>query len=241
MIEDIPDTQAHLVEVLSAITTHLADTATDPTAAAIADITAASADLLAAAGVLVVDPRGGVAVVAASDERARIVELLQTQGEHGPCLDAVAAGTPLEVPDLSESHRRWPDFTDVATTVGYRAVLAIPMLLDGHAIGGLNLLYTTVREFTDYDRRLAAVLAASAVMHLIRDDAAHRRAKLTERTLGLIHDRVHVDQAVGLTAGPCTSPRLRPGRCSNTTPAPTTPRYAPSPSTSPPARWHRRT
>jgi hypothetical protein len=136
MIEDIPDTQAHLVEVLSAITTHLADTATDPTAAAIADITAASADLLAAAGVLVVDPRGGVAVVAASDERARIVELLQTQGEHGPCLDAVAAGTPLEVPDLSESHRRWPDFTDVATTLGYRAVLAIPMLLDGHAIGG---------------------------------------------------------------------------------------------------------
>ncbi|EID79559.1 hypothetical protein W59_12866 [Rhodococcus opacus RKJ300 = JCM 13270] len=107
--------------------------------------------------------------------------------------------------------------------------------------GGLNLLYTTVREFTDYDRRLAAVLAASAVMHLIRDDAAHRRAKLTERTLGLIHDRVHVDRAVGLTAAPCTSPRPRPGRCSNTTPAPTTPRYAPSPSTSPPARWHRRT
>ncbi|WP_157951412.1 GAF domain-containing protein [Rhodococcus opacus] len=184
MIEDIPDTQAHVVEVLSAITAHLADTATDP-AAALADITAASADLLgAAAGVLVVDPRGGVAVVAASDERARIVELLQAQGEHGPCLDAVAAGTPVEVPDLSESHRRWPEFTDVATTLGYRAVLAIPMLLDGHAIGGLNVFYTTVREFTDYDRRLAAVLAASAVMHLIRDDAAHRRAKLTERTLG---------------------------------------------------------
>ena len=205
MIEDIPDTQAHVVEVLSAITAHLADTVTDP-AAALADITAASADLLgaaAAAGIMVVDPRGGVAVVAASDERARIVELLQTQGEHGPCLDAVAAGTPVEVPDLSapESHRRWTEFTDVATTLGYRAVLAIPMLLDGHPIGGLNVLYPAVREFTDYDRRLVAVLAASAVMHLVRDDAAHRRAKLTERTLGLIHDGMQVDHAVGLTAG----------------------------------------
>ena len=204
MIEDIPDTQAHVVEVLSAITAHLADTVTDP-AAALADITAAAADLLgaAAAGIMVVDPRGGGAVVAASDERARIVELLQTQGEHGPCLDAVAAGTPVEVPDLSapESHRRWTEFTDVATTLGYRAVLAIPMLLDGHPIGGLNVLYPAVREFTDYDRRLVAVLAASAVMHLVRDDAAHRRAKLTERTLGLIHDGMQVDHAVGLTAG----------------------------------------
>ncbi|QYA99912.1 hypothetical protein I1A62_01815 (plasmid) [Rhodococcus sp. USK10] len=62
------------------------------------------------------------------------MELLQAQGEDGPCLDAVAAGPPVEVPDLSapESHRRWPDFTDVTTTLAYRAVLAIPMLLDGH-------------------------------------------------------------------------------------------------------------
>jgi len=202
MIEDTPATRPHLIEVLSTITATLTDTNTD-SADTLAQITTASADLLGAdaAGIMVLDPRGGVAVLAASDERARIVELLQTQTERGPCLDCIATGAPVAVPDLPAADHRWPEFTEVATDVGYRAVLAIPMILDGHPVGGLNVLYTTTREFTDQDRRLATVLAGQAVLHLIRDDTAHRRAALTAHTLDLVQDRVHVEHAVGLVAG----------------------------------------
>src|SRR3954470_1185730 len=53
-----------------------------------------------AAGLLLSDQRGSLQVVAASDERTRLLELLQLQADQGPCLDAYRTGVPVHAVDL---------------------------------------------------------------------------------------------------------------------------------------------
>jgi hypothetical protein len=76
-------------------------------------VTDAGTELLGSTGtgVMLTDPRGGVEVVAASDERSRFVELLQTQVEQGPCLDCIATSTVVTSADLAAEGARWTDFS----------------------------------------------------------------------------------------------------------------------------------
>ena len=75
-------------------------------------LTDRSAQLLdaSAAGLLLADPRGELRVVAASSERARLLELFQIQNDQGPCLDCFRSGQPVAVAELSTAARRWPRF-----------------------------------------------------------------------------------------------------------------------------------
>ena len=56
---------------------------------------------VAAAGVLLADPRGRLRVAAASSEAAQLVELFQIQDDQGPCLDCCRTGQPVTVADLA--------------------------------------------------------------------------------------------------------------------------------------------
>lgn len=154
----------------------------------------------AATGVLLVDPRGGVQVFAASDERAQLVELLQTQVEQGPAVECVELGDVVSVTDLRAATARWPLFTPAAIEAGYLAVSAVPMRLGGRVVGGLNLLYATPTEPTDAQWDLARLFADLAVLGLSQERDTRRAQRLAERTLTALNDRVHLGQAVGLVA-----------------------------------------
>jgi len=202
MSQNSPDPGARVIDALSEITGALVDGHTD-TGAALFRMATLGVELLSAAavGIMVVDPRGGFGVVAASDERARLVELLQTQTESGPCPQCIRTGELLAVPDLTVDPNRWPEFAAVACDLGYRAVLAVPMVLDGRTVGGLNVLYTRPTAFDQDDHRLGALLAALTVLELTQETGDQRADRLAERTLGLLNDRVHAGQATGFVAG----------------------------------------
>ncbi|MFI6048410.1 GAF and ANTAR domain-containing protein [Nocardia sp. NPDC051321] len=198
---NVPDTQRHLVDAMAAITTSMTAQA-DP-GTVMYQITEACHDLLdaAASGIILSDPRGAFAVAAASDERARLVELLQSQLEQGPCVDAIRDNRSIEVSDLRQHGARWPDFVTAASEQGYRSLLAVPMRLNGQAVGGLNVLCDEVVSFGEYQRQVANLLAASAVLVLTLDRDENRADRLVERTLGVLNDRAATGHAVGLLAG----------------------------------------
>src|SRR3982750_4396104 len=56
---------------------------------------------VSAAGVLLSDQRGTLRVVAASTEQTRLLELLQSQTDQGPCPECFHTGRPVAAPDLS--------------------------------------------------------------------------------------------------------------------------------------------
>ncbi|MFF2113594.1 GAF and ANTAR domain-containing protein [Rhodococcus koreensis] len=202
MPENKSSTSSSLIDAISEVTGALVDGHAD-TGAALYRITEICADLLAAAasGIMIVDPRGGLAVVAASDERARLVELLQSQSESGPCAECIRTSSVIAVEDLEADAYRWPEFWTVASEIGFRAILAVPMILDGRTVGGLNILFTEPTTFDHERHRRASVLADLALLELTHERGEHRVGRLSERTLTLLHDRVHIGQATGIVAG----------------------------------------
>jgi GAF domain-containing protein len=197
----VPEPQDRLARALAGITTMLVDD--HDVDAVLRLVTGACADLLdvAATGVMVTDPRGGVQVVSASDDRSRFVELLQAQTDQGPCVECMRTGSVVVSTDLRDDVDRWPEFGPEALAVGFRAVHAIPMTLDGRTVGGLNLLHTEPRTLSSPESRLAQVLADLTVLGLSQERDPRRTDLLVERTLTALNDRVLLDHATGLVAG----------------------------------------
>jgi GAF domain-containing protein len=188
-------------EILAAITARLA--ARHDGLTILRAVTDACAPVLSAdaIGVLVTDPRGGVGVASASDERARFVELLQSQTHEGPCLDSITGNVSLSAPDLDAERDRWPRFVPAATEAGFRSVHAFPLRLMDRAVGGLNVFHNVVTELSSSQLRLAQVLADLAVLGLTQERDERRVERLAEQTLTSLNDRAHIGHAVGVVAG----------------------------------------
>jgi GAF domain-containing protein len=192
----------HLTDVLAEITGRLVSGERGDAVLQLIDEACTRVLGVTAAGMLVIDPRGGVEVMAASDERARFVELLQSQIDEGPCLDCIRTNKVISVPDLSVARGDWPTFGAAALAAGYRAVYALPMRLGDRAVGGLNLLHTSELWLTKFQQRLARALADLAVLGLSQEhDGRRRMQRLAEQTLGALNDRATMGQAVGFVAG----------------------------------------
>lgn len=164
-------------------------------------VTDACATLLHAdaTGVLIVDPRGGTEVLAASDERAWFVELLQAQSHEGPCLDCIRGNVSITSTDVDTSP--WPHFASAMTTAGFHAVYAFPLRLMTRAVGGLNLFLAEPTELSVPEQQLGQALADLAVLGLTQERDERRVERLAEHILSTLNDRVRVGHAIGVIAG----------------------------------------
>jgi transcriptional regulator with GAF, ATPase, and Fis domain len=197
----VPTAQDVVSDTLAAITGRLA--AHHDGLTVLRAVTDACASLLSAdsTGVLIADPRGGFEVIAASDERARFVELLQAQTREGPCLDCVNDNSAVVATDLAADAYRWPRFAPAATEAGFGSVYAYPMRLMDRVVGGLNMFYSASVDLPQSTRRLAQALADLAVLGLTQERDQRRVERLAEQTLTTLNDRAHLGHAIGMVAG----------------------------------------
>ncbi|GAA4219282.1 GAF domain-containing protein [Actinocatenispora rupis] len=196
----VDDQRNTMVAVFAAVTAHLVD---EYDAGAVLDLIAeGSAEVLQAdAGILLRDAGGDLRVAAASNESARLAEMLQSHTDEGPCVDTISTGDLVRVADLRGAERRWPLFTTATLRVGYASVYSVPVHVEDETIGGLNLFCRTSTVLGDEQIRFARVLADLAALALTQPSLRHRREQLAERTLATLNDRVEIDHAVGLLAG----------------------------------------
>jgi GAF domain-containing protein len=152
------------------------------------------------AGLLLADPRGELRVVAASSERARLLELFQIQSDQGPCLDCFRTGQPVAVADLGAATRRWPRFAPAAQEAGFAAVQALPMRLRDQIIGALNLFRATPGVFDLADMRVGQALADVATISLLNERSLRRSETLNEQLQTALNSRVTIEQAKGKLA-----------------------------------------
>jgi transcriptional regulator with GAF, ATPase, and Fis domain len=157
---------------------------------------------VSAAGVLLADQRGALRVVAASTEQTRLLELLQSQTDQGPCPECFHTGRPIAVADLSTAAvaRRWPRFVVEARTVGFASVHALPMRLRTDVIGALNMFGTQPGALDEDTLRLAQALADVATIGLLQARAIRQRDALAEQLQTALNSRVVIEQAKGVIA-----------------------------------------
>lgn len=155
---------------------------------------------VSAAGLLLADPRGELRVVAASSERARLLELFQIQNDQGPCLDCFRTGKPVAVADLRTAARRWPRFVPAAQEAGFASVQALPMRLREQTIGALNLFRAAPGTFEQADIRIAQALADVATISLLNERSMRRSETLNEQLQTALNSRVTIEQAKGKLA-----------------------------------------
>ena len=157
---------------------------------------------VSAAGVLLTDQRGALRVVAASTEQTRLLELLQSQTDQGPCPECFHTGRPVVAADLSTAaaESRWPRFAAEARKVGFSSVHALPMRLRTDVIGALNLFGSEPGALDADTIRLAQALADVATIGLLQARAIRQRDTLAEQLQTALNSRVVIEQAKGVIA-----------------------------------------
>ncbi len=150
-----------------------------------------------AAGLLLSDPNGRLRVVAASSEKARLLELFQLQSKQGPCLECFRTGKPVTVPDLHEAVVTWPRFAAHAIQAGFHSVQALPLRLRDQTIGALNLFRDETGAFAEEDIRVGQAMADVATIGLLYERSMHYTDTLNEQLQSALTSRIMIEQAKG--------------------------------------------
>jgi len=152
-----------------------------------------------AAGVMLAGPRGGLRLIASSDERMRLLELFELQGAQGPCLDAFSSGRPVQA-SAADSRARWPVFAPRACGAGFQVMCAVPLRVRAQVIGALNLFRGSHEPFTGTEIEVAQAMAEMAAIGLIQERALRERNLLTGQLQAALNGRVIIEQAKGMLA-----------------------------------------
>lgn len=153
-----------------------------------------------AAGILLVDPRGALSLVAASTEQTRLLELFQLQNEEGPCLDCYHSGQSVACADLAAAPQRWPRFAAAADEQGFAAVQAVPMRLREQILGALNLFSCSPSAIPTDATEIAQSFANVATISILQVRAQRHSEMVTEQLQTALNSRVLIEQAKGILA-----------------------------------------
>lgn len=123
----------------------------------------------AAAGVTIVNDRGGALILGSSLLGARL-EQVQWDAGHGPGLEAIRQLQVFNVACLATT-TSWPGFVSGALTMGMRSSLAVPITLRGRALGALDLYACDPAAF-DGAEELTLHFAGEAAVALSHPDIA---------------------------------------------------------------------
>jgi GAF domain-containing protein len=165
-------------------------------------LTERSVELLdaSAAGLLLANVDGSLRVMAATSEATGVVELFEAQNEEGPCRDCFRSGAPVSVADLSSGAGRWPRFSHVALSAGFRAAHALPLRLRGQVLGALNLFRTEPVPLSRSDLATGQALADVATISLLQSRVLRDVQAVAEQLEEALDSRTTVEQAKGVIA-----------------------------------------
>lgn len=152
------------------------------------------------AGVSLGDATGSLRFVTATDDHIVRIEEEQVRDQQGPCHDAYKTGELVVVADLTDVKGRWPDYYEVASANGCRAVLGVPMGVGTTTFGALNVYQRQVHAWRDEELEVAQLLAEMAsgyILNLRRLTTAQQSAGQLQAALD---SRVVIEQAKGIIA-----------------------------------------
>jgi GAF domain-containing protein len=150
-------------------------------------------------GIMLVDDSSMLSAVAATDEPARLLEVLQQRLGHGPCVDALMFDRTVTARDMG-TDERWPELHELASAK-VRAVLGVPLHADRVPVGSLNVYRDRPHGWDETE--VAALTAYSALIERLLQAAlrTRERERLAEQLQHALDHRVVIERAVGVIMG----------------------------------------
>lgn len=165
-----------------------AELAANRTARLLAVMTALSESLTSAQVAQVIIEQGMSALgascglVAVLNQEASELEIIQAIGyEHVgefqrsfsihapyPLAEAVRTGQPVWLETIENRIARYPDLAEAYAKVGSKAWISVPLLIEGQAVGGLSLSFSTVSQLCESDRAFVLALAQQSAQSIDR-------------------------------------------------------------------------
>jgi len=132
-----------------------------------------------------------------TDETAPEVDQAQYDTGDGPCLQAFH-DQQVQVIDSTGDDGPWPAFRAAAAAHGIGSTLSLPLMVDKHSVGAMNLYAHQEHGFTDVDSQRGSPFAAQAAIVLANAQAYWDARTLTERLGEAMKSRAVIEQAKGM-------------------------------------------
>ena len=85
-----------------------------------------------------------------------------------PLAEAVRSGQPVWLETIENRIARYPDLAEAYAKVGSKAWISVPLLIEGQAVGGLSLSFSTVPRLSESDRGFVLALAQQSAQSIDR-------------------------------------------------------------------------
>ncbi|MEG4349285.1 PAS domain S-box protein [Microcoleus sp. LAD1_D3] len=85
-----------------------------------------------------------------------------------PLAEAVRTGQPVWLETIENRIARYPDLAQAYAKVGSKAWISVPLLIEGQAVGGLSLSFSTVPQLSESDRAFILALAQQSAQSIDR-------------------------------------------------------------------------
>ncbi|SHN14377.1 GAF and ANTAR domain-containing protein [Cryptosporangium aurantiacum] len=130
------------------------------------------------------------------------LELDERQYRHGygPCLDAARGGEIMLIPDMA-AETRWPHYCPEALSRGARSGLSVPLPIQEHVLGALNLYGDTPNAFSPETVDVPVLFASYAAVAVANAHLYATTAELAEGMRQAMVSRAVIEQAKGILMG----------------------------------------
>ena len=132
----------------------------------------------------------------ATDARAERLDTYQYDNDSGPCLEAIRTDEFYKIASMAEE-TRWPEFTTRAAEEGLQSSYSVPLRVDGHTVGALNL-YSWAAPFQDSDVEISHAFGHQAAVTLANARAYQQAHDLVENLRVALESRDVIGQAKGI-------------------------------------------
>jgi len=153
-----------------------------------------------AAGIVLSDGDGVLEVVASTNERSRLVEILQLRAGSGPCVESFTTGKAVAVADIERTGDTWPKFREGALSLGFASMHAVPLRLRATTIGSLNLFWDRTGGLSTGDTNTVQALADVATIGILQERAIRESDIVRQQLQHALSSRVLIEQAKGVVA-----------------------------------------
>jgi GAF domain-containing protein len=139
---------------------------------------------------------GKITACVSTDEVAERLDGYQYENDSGPCLDAIRNDELIGIASLAEE-TRWPAFVTSAAGVGLESSYSVPLRVDHHTVGALNL-YSLGGRFEARDEAMSQAFAQHAAVTLANAEAYQHAQDLVENLRAALESRDIIGQAKGI-------------------------------------------